>query len=102
MTEHEKYLTPTEIIDSNHSDIIRFAQKHSREDAEPVEQAVGLYYAVRDGIWYDPYYPFYLPEHYRASIVFARHRCFAPLAGCVKFRPGWDLPMFEITSLRNS
>jgi transglutaminase-like putative cysteine protease len=24
---------------------------------------------VRDGIWYDPYYPFYLPEHYRASNV---------------------------------
>ena len=69
MTEYEKYLTPTEIIDSNHPDIIRFAQKHSREDAEPVEQAVGLYYAVRDGIWYDPYYPFYLPEHYQASNV---------------------------------
>jgi len=69
MTEHQKYLTPTEIIDSNHSDIIRFAQKHSREEAEPVEQAVALYYAVRDGIWYDPYYPFYLPDHYRASNV---------------------------------
>jgi len=30
---------------------------------------VKLYYAVRDGIRYDPYYPFYLPEHYRASNV---------------------------------
>jgi transglutaminase-like putative cysteine protease len=28
-----------------------------------------LYYRVRDGIWYDPYCPFYLPEHYRASNV---------------------------------
>ncbi len=36
---------------------------------DPIEMAVKLYYAVRDGIWYDPYYPFYLPEHYRASNV---------------------------------
>jgi transglutaminase-like putative cysteine protease len=34
-----------------------------------VGKAVQLYYAVRDGIRYDPYYPFYLPSHYRASVV---------------------------------
>jgi transglutaminase-like putative cysteine protease len=36
---------------------------------EPIERAVKLYYAVRDGIRYDPYFPFYLPEHYRASTI---------------------------------
>ena len=64
------YLQPTEIIDAQHSSIKNYAQKLIENAAgNPVEQAVSLYYGVRDGIWYDPYYPFYLPEHYRASNV---------------------------------
>ena len=31
---------------------------------------------MRDGIQYDPYSPFYLPEHYRASYVLRRGRSF--------------------------
>lgn len=66
----EKYLLPTAIIDSDHQSIIEFAMRTIRDmDEDPISRAVGLYYAVRDGIWYDPYYPFYLPEHYRASNV---------------------------------
>jgi transglutaminase-like putative cysteine protease len=38
--------------------------------------AVKLYLAVRDGVRYDPYSPFYLPEHYRASYVLKRGRSF--------------------------
>jgi transglutaminase-like putative cysteine protease len=34
-----------------------------------VEKAVKLYYAVRDGIKYNPYLPFFRPEHFRASNV---------------------------------
>lgn len=64
------YLLPTSIIDSDHEQIIHYAKDTIGESVEdPVEIAVKLYYAVRDGIWYDPYYPFYLPEHYRASNV---------------------------------
>ena len=65
----QKYLTPTSIIDSNHHTIIDYAKKITGETGDKIEQAVKLYYAVRDGIWYDPYYPFYLPEHYRSSNV---------------------------------
>ena len=66
----EKYLLPTSIVDSDHKDIIGYA-KQAIEGCgdDPVAKAVRLYYAVRDDIWYDPYYPFYLPEHYRASNV---------------------------------
>ena len=48
------------------------------EDADdhPISKAVKLYYAVRDGIWYDPYLPFYRPEHYRASHVLQKGRSF--------------------------
>jgi len=66
----EKYLKPTAIIDSDHEEIVKYAMDSIGSGAEePIKKAVTLYYAVRDGIWYDPYYPFYLPEHYRASNV---------------------------------
>ena len=66
----EKYLKTTAIIDSDHEEIVKYAIDTIGNGArEPTEKAVKLYYAVRDGIWYDPYYPFYLPEHYRASNV---------------------------------
>lgn len=69
------YLTPTDIIDSEHPDVVRFALETIEEAGrDPVNKAVRLYYAVRDGVWYDPYYPFYLPEHYRASVVLKRGR----------------------------
>ncbi len=76
--EHEDscYLTPTAIIDSDHESIQDFATKISNGMIDPVEIAVKLYLAVRDGILYDPYSPFYLPEHYRASYVLKRGRSF--------------------------
>jgi transglutaminase-like putative cysteine protease len=69
-----EYLLPTPIIDSGHEEIVRFAGETAKGTVDPVEKAVKLYYAVRDGIWYDPYCPFYLPEHYRASNVLHNRR----------------------------
>ncbi|MEE9612824.1 MAG: transglutaminase-like domain-containing protein [Desulfatiglandales bacterium] len=66
----KKYLSPTNIIDSDHKKIIEYASDTiGNGTKDPIEMAVKLYYAVRDGIWYDPYCPFYLPEHYRASNI---------------------------------
>jgi transglutaminase-like putative cysteine protease len=70
------YLLPTAIIDSDHETIIEFAKDRVEESNDPVERAVKLYYAVRDGIWYDPYTPFYRPDHYRASNVLKSRRGF--------------------------
>lgn len=75
----EAYLRPTSIIDSDHDRVVQFALhtiKAAKRNENPTEKAVLLYYAVRDAIWYDPYYPFYLPEHYRASNVLASGRAF--------------------------
>jgi transglutaminase-like putative cysteine protease len=72
----DKYLLPTSILDSDSEDVVRFAEDVSGDAAGPVETAVRLYYAVRDMIWYDPYYPFYLPEHYRASNTIKSRRGF--------------------------
>jgi transglutaminase-like putative cysteine protease len=68
------YSRPTAILDSDHPRIAAFARQSAGQVNDPVEQAVRIYYAVRDGIRYDPYYPFYLPEHYRASHVLASGR----------------------------
>ena len=71
----QKYLTPTPVIDSDHPLIVKHAMNTIGEGStDQVEQAIKLYYAVRDGIRYDPYYPFYLPEHYRASNVLKSKR----------------------------
>ena len=70
------FLAPTDIIDSDHKSIRNYAVENMGGSTEPVEIAVKLYLAVRDGILYDPYAPFYLPEHYRASYVLKRGRSF--------------------------
>jgi transglutaminase-like putative cysteine protease len=70
------YLAPTAIIDSDHPSIRECASKSIGRSLDPIEIAVKLYLAVRDGILYDPYAPFYLPEHYRASCVLERGRSF--------------------------
>jgi len=71
------YLNPTPIIDSGHAAVADYAAEAVRGcGADPVSMAVRLYYAVRDRIWYDPYLPFYRPEHYLASNVLKKGRAF--------------------------
>ncbi|MEW6377627.1 MAG: transglutaminase-like domain-containing protein [Thermodesulfobacteriota bacterium] len=74
--EHLCYLTPTSIIDSDHKSIRDYAADIIRGSKDPIDIAVKLYLVVRDDIRYDPYSPFYLPEHYRASYVLKRGRSF--------------------------
>ena len=71
------YLSPTAIIDSDNDILIDYAMTTVKDGAsDPVSRAVKLYYAVRDVIWYDPYLPFYRPEHYQASNVLKKGRAF--------------------------
>lgn len=75
--QFKKYLSPTTIIDSDNNAIVDHAMAAVKDTAsDPVSKAVKLYYAVRDEIWYDPYLPFYRPEHYRASNVLEKGRAF--------------------------
>ncbi|MEE4357269.1 MAG: transglutaminase-like domain-containing protein [Desulfococcaceae bacterium] len=70
-------LRPTRILNSDHPEILACAREIAgNEIKNPVKTAVKLYYAVRDGIRYDPYCPFYLPEHYRADNVLRSGRGF--------------------------
>jgi transglutaminase-like putative cysteine protease len=72
----EEYLRPTSIIDSDHPAVRSHARHAAEGGRDAVEKAVLLYLAVRDGIRYDPYAPFYRPEHYRASTILERGKSF--------------------------
>src|SRR3954462_1453446 len=50
----EHCLVATPLVDSDHPAVHAFAHRHGH-GATPREQAVHLYYAVRDGVRYDPY-----------------------------------------------
>lgn len=77
-TDLRKYLAPTVMLDCEHPAVKSYAAEVTRGSrGDPRKSAVRLYYAVRDGIRYDPYVPFHLPEHYRASrtLAFGRGYC---------------------------
>lgn len=78
----QQYLQRTDILDWDHPRVRAFAREAVGHATDPVEKAVRLYEAVRDRIRYDPYSPFYRPEHYQASEVVRRGRSFCiPKAG---------------------
>lgn len=52
---NEEFLAPTYFIDSDHPEIQAFAANAVGDAQTPKEKAIRLYYAVRDGIYYDPY-----------------------------------------------
>lgn len=49
------FLEPTPTIESRHPEVEAFARHSCAAAASAVDRAVSLYYAVRDGIRYDPY-----------------------------------------------
>jgi len=62
-------LAPTYFLDCDHPDVAAYAERAAGDATGDVERAVRLFYAVRDGILYDPYS--FSPDRdtYRASNV---------------------------------
>ncbi|MEE3000395.1 MAG: transglutaminase family protein [Pseudomonadota bacterium] len=52
---YEKYLKPGKFIDSDHPVVLDFAEGHVGQAVSDQEKAVNFYYAIRDGIRYNPY-----------------------------------------------
>ncbi len=65
------YLRPNAFVDSDHADVVTFARRHASPEG-PVQSAVALYYAVRDGFRYNPWEVSLEPEGFRASLVVQR------------------------------
>jgi transglutaminase-like putative cysteine protease len=51
----DEFLRPTPTIESLHPTVVAFAEKQVAGATQDIDQAVRLYYAIRDGIRYDPY-----------------------------------------------
>jgi transglutaminase-like putative cysteine protease len=60
---------PTPFIDSDNTKIIEYSRAHSDNFTSHKQKAVSLYYAVRDGIRYDPYSLDMTVEGLRASTI---------------------------------
>jgi transglutaminase-like putative cysteine protease len=70
MLDLEPYLRPTWFLDSDAEPVREFAQRGVGGARGELEKAVALYYAVRDGVRYDPYVMRVTErESYRASTV---------------------------------
>lgn len=52
----EEYLRTTEFLDRDDPSVRDFAERHTIGASNDAEKASALYYAVRDGFQYDPYY----------------------------------------------
>ena len=50
-----RYLEPGRFIDSDHRAVVEFAESSRGTSRDARQQAIGLYYAVRDQIRYNPY-----------------------------------------------
>lgn len=102
------YLVPGEFVDSEHPDVVRFAEKAVAGIRGEKARAIALYRAVRDEISYNPYIDYSRPETYRASEVLKAGQGFcvgkaALLAACARAvgiaaRPGYADVRNHITS----
>ncbi len=72
----KEFIEPTSYINCDNPDILRFALEASGAAGSKKDQAVRLYYAVRDGFAYNPYCLTLDKAHYRASYVLERREGF--------------------------
>ena len=69
-------LKPTYYLDADHPRVRGLAEEAVGGATDPIDKAVRLYYAVRDGFFYDPYSIELNPESLKASRVIERGRGF--------------------------
>jgi len=72
----EQYLRPTWFLDADNPTVIRFAHEAIAGAVEEADRAVRLFYAVRDGVRYDPYTVTAEPTDYRASVILERRAAY--------------------------
>lgn len=72
------WLEPTWFLDTESPEVEAYTAAAVGESTDATEMAIKLFYAVRDGLRYDPYGTDREPESYRASVI-----CRAETAWCV-------------------
>ena len=76
MPDLDQYLSPTWFIDCDAPEIASQAEKLTSGAADNEQRAIRLFYAVRDGLRYDPYSITSDPADYRASAVARRQAAY--------------------------
>ena len=84
-------IEPNRHVESTHPEVVAFARESVGNAGSPREQAVALYYAVRDGVRYDPYTFNLDTEALRASHTLQTRRAWCVpkavlLAACCRAR----------------
>ena len=84
----KEFLSPARFIDSEHPAVVEFARRHAK-GANDLERAVSLYYAVRDGVRYNPFLDFSTETAFRGSACLEKGEGFcigkaALLAACAR------------------
>ncbi len=107
---HEEFLKPGRFVDNNHPAVIEYANENIGDAESDHDKVINLYYAIRDGIYYDPYMPISDPASYRASdaVITQRGWCVpkaALMAACCRIhgipaRPGYADVKNHLTSSR--
>ncbi len=72
----EQYRQPTSFVDSDTPEVIEFANRTVGDASTDVDKAVRLYYAVRDGLWYNPYDVVGERDDLRASVITGKKSAF--------------------------
>jgi transglutaminase-like putative cysteine protease len=63
------WLASTWFIDRDAPEVVELVDRVTAGIDDPAERAIALFYAVRDGIRYDPYGIDYAPEAFKASTI---------------------------------
>ncbi len=71
-----EYLRPAHFVDCDNPAVIAFARRAAGSAETDADIAVALFYAIRDGIRYDPYTVSMDPADYLASAVAMQSRAF--------------------------
>lgn len=80
---NEIYLQPAAYINSDSPEVIQFTQKIIGGTTDPVERAVKIYYAVRDGFNYNPYDLDLSSEALKASSLLKRNYGYCVEKACL-------------------
>lgn len=107
---NEEFLKPGKFVDSDHAAVIEYSNENIGDAENDLDKVLNLYYAIRDGIYYDPYLPITDPASYRASdaVISGRGWCVpkaALMAACCRVqgipaRPGYADVKNHLTSSR--
>ncbi len=99
MVAAETYLNPGRFVDLDHPAVRAYAAEHVGDAADTKGKVLNLFYAIRDGIYYDPYLPPTDPRSYMASVAVETGRGWcvpkaALMAACCRIhgipaRPGY-------------